>query len=189
MTSTGDVSTSMAVCCPAPPAAANTAQTLPIPPCSLMLALARSCLRRACGRARVSERPPSERASERASAREGVRRLTACVAPCAQAAHAAFKAAAATWQPIEMTVQGGATAVFEDTPFMHIPHVAAQCFWQSEAKPNARVIEEPKPRAYLSLLLEILLTIILPFVLVLLCTRNGGHSKKGPWHLPGKPQP
>lgn len=46
-------------------------------------------------------------------------------------AKAAFARAAASWEPFEMTVEDGAIGVFEDVPFMHVPHDKRQVFWRS----------------------------------------------------------
>ena len=111
------------------------------------------------------------------------------------AAHAAFKEVAATWVPLEMTIDAGAAAVFEDVPFMHIPHTEAQVFWRSE-RPRADAAlaaapVPPKPRSTLYLLLEALLTlVVMPFGLVLLAVFFSGKNKGGiKPYLPGKPQP
>ena len=69
-----------------------------------------------------------------------------------------------------------------------MPHTAAQIFWRSEHGDRALVVEAPpKPRSYLSLLLEVVLTFLLPLVLVLLAVAFAG--KKRMFYLPGKPQP
>ena len=99
------------------------------------------------------------------------------------AAHAAFKAVAATWQPITMTVATGASAVFEDVPFMHIPHVAEQIFWKSK-KPKPPK-PPPTPNAWILLLAEAVVTFLLPVLLIVACTALSG--KKNYWLLPGKP--
>ena len=103
-------------------------------------------------------------------------------------AQTAFKAIAATWRPIEMTVDSGCVGVFEDVPFMHIPHSASQIFWRSEARASDLIRDEPKPPpSYLSLLLEVIATFLLPVLLILLAV-----ALRGPKHyfqLPGKPQP
>ena len=103
-------------------------------------------------------------------------------------AQTAFKAIAATWRPIEMTVDSGCVGVFEDVPFMHIPHSASQIFWRSEARASDLIRDEPKPPpSYLSLLLEVIATFLLPVLLIVLAV-----ALRGPKHyfqLPGKPQP
>jgi len=103
-------------------------------------------------------------------------------------AHAAFKLAANKWVPFELTVDTGANAVFEDVPFMHIPHVKAQIFWRSESGPNKRVAGDPPlPRSWLSLFVEALFTfLVVPALVVLVAAFFG---KKKYFALPGKPQP
>lgn len=101
------------------------------------------------------------------------------------AAHAAFKMVAATWQPIEMTVDSGALAVFEDVPFMHIPYTPNQIFWRSR-KPKAPKAP-PAPAAWVALLAEVVVTMLLPFLLVIASVAFSG--KKNYFYQPGKPQP
>tara|TARA_B110001452_G_C15116542_1_gene389214 strand:+ start:56 stop:805 length:750 start_codon:yes stop_codon:yes gene_type:complete len=53
------------------------------------------------------------------------------------AAHAAFKRAAAAWEPIDITVNKGCRAVLESTPFMHMPSddpetTSKHAFWSSD---------------------------------------------------------
>lgn len=43
--------------------------------------------------------------------------------------------------------------------------------------------------AWLFMLFEAIATFLVPLVLILLVARNGGPAKRGPWFLPGKPQP
>ena len=109
------------------------------------------------------------------------------------AAHAAFKAVAATWEPVELTVGSGALAVYEDVPFMHISHDKEQIFWRSEQPPASKLAKgPPQQRGYLSLLLEVLVTFLLPLLLVLAVTALSGPTRKNKpftyWYLPGKPQ-
>ena len=54
--------------------------------------------------------------------------------PQRHAAHAAFARAAAAVTPVEFRVRGGALAVAEDVPFMHIPpgQTEARVWWRSE---------------------------------------------------------
>lgn len=49
-----------------------------------------------------------------------------------QAARAEFERVGASWEPLEFTVDAGTVrGVFEDRPFMHVPHTAAQVFWRA----------------------------------------------------------
>mmetsp|Transcript_17524 Transcript_17524/g.56506 ORF Transcript_17524/g.56506 Transcript_17524/m.56506 type:complete len:256 (+) Transcript_17524:97-864(+) len=57
--------------------------------------------------------------------------------PDREAAHAAFGRVAASWAPLDITVQG-ARAVFESTPYMHMPYgdedgAGAHVFWEEDA--------------------------------------------------------
>ena len=54
-----------------------------------------------------------------------------------QATRAEFERVGADWEPLDFTVDlSTVRAVFEDTPFMHVPHRALQVFWRVPGAPK-----------------------------------------------------
>ena len=66
--------------------------------------------------------------------------------PEVEMARESFEAVAGAWEPLEFRVDAiDIKAVFEDTPFMHIPHSAAQVFWnRNGAAAAAAPVREEK---------------------------------------------
>ena len=104
------------------------------------------------------------------------------------AAKAAFKAVAATWKPIEIVIDDGCMAVYEEVPFMHVPYNVEQVFWRSEkaSEPDEEDVP-PSERSWISLILEAVVALALPFLMAMLVTATNQNRKGMYFYLPGKP--
>ncbi len=92
----------------------------------------------------------------------------------------------------EETIQGSGSAIKSFSVDADDADDADEADEADEADAPAAAEERAplwKTRPWLLAILEVLATALLPLVLILLATRNGGPTKKGPWFLPGKPQP